>query len=418
MTPQNAQPPESATAAPALRTDITISEPSDDGKVTISDPRNNRHYLVSALTLQVLMQFDGTRTQEGIVSTLDEAGVHISSQALHDVLAKADSLGLFGGPSPPQANAAAHLRGPSRRNLLFFQIAELDPTPAVVKLQSVGRLLFSKGAVILLLALIIWAALVIIENTDRYIASLALFGSFTAWGLVYVANVVVTGCHEFGHALAVGRFGGVVPRMGIALYLFSPAAYTDTSSAWAFPRIRDRLIVSLGGVYVESFILTGGVILWGANLLPPLASTTLFLLCHVIVTRIVLNLNPLLRLDGYWVLSDCLQIPNLRAKAFVTLTSMFSSPSRRRRRLTFIRNPEEKLLLIAYAVLSTLTLMIGLTVGYITVDQLARRSFDWYGDVASRVMGFGAVAIVLWNGWRYLRSLRTANFVGANSDAS
>lgn len=410
--------PDSAAAPQTFRRDLLVGPPTVEGKVTISDPVNNRHYLVNTMTLSVLTRFDGARAPEQIRADLAAAGLRVSPEALDAMAAKAESLGLFIGTTAPNTPDAAHLRGPTRRSIMFFQIAETDPSRVVVALRGVGRLLFSKGAALALLLLVGWAVMVILGNTGRYVDSLSMFAVFSAWGLVYLANAAVTVLHEFGHALAVGRFGGSVHKMGVALYLFSPAAYTDTSSAWAFEKSRHRVVVSLAGVYVESFILACGIILWGADVLPPLATATLFLLGHTIAARIILNLNPFLRLDGYWLLSDALQIPNMRAKAFVVLLSSVSSAGTRRRRLAFIRTTEEKVLLLTYAVLSLVTLVVGLTVGFIALDQLARRYLEWYGAVESRIVVFVILLTIGLNLRRYVKGLREATFVGGSPDVT
>jgi|GEM_PF-3194411 len=396
---------------PRLRTDLVVGEPDDDGKVMITDPASGRSYLVSRGTHHVLTCFDGSRTQEDVHAHLTAAGSAVSADALAKMCVRATDMGLFEGATGPVAPLPAHLRGPSRRSLLFFQVAEVDPTRVVTALRPVGRVLFSRPAALVLVALLVVAGSTIAHESERYVQDLQVFTDFRAWVLVYLGNAAVTVLHELGHALAVARFGGRTRRMGLAVYLLSPAAYTDTSAAYAFPETRHRVVVSLGGVYVESIVLGVGVLVWAADLLPATASGGLFILCHALLARILFNLNPLLRLDGYWLLTDVLGITNLRAKAFTVLLATLSPVRADRRRASFVSSGEERAVLLLFAVLSGLALLVGVAGGYVLLDQLLRRVVGPY-PVAVTWAGAGVVAVVaVVSAVRYVMSLRQASFV-------
>jgi len=121
--------------------------------------------------------------------------------------------------------------------------------------------------------------------------------------------------HEFGHAYACKHFGGYVPEMGAYMIAFTPCAYVDASAAWGFVRKRDRLIVSLAGMYIESIAAAVGLLVWsmtGPSLVNSMAYQTFFLAGFV---TIAFNINPLMRYDGYYIFSDMLELPNLRSRA-------------------------------------------------------------------------------------------------------
>jgi putative peptide zinc metalloprotease protein len=133
----------------------------------------------------------------------------------------------------------------------------------------------------------------------------------TMWVLLSLLKVV----HEFGHGYAVRCFGGAVPEMGISLILLTPCAYVDASASWAFTSRIRRIIVCLGGVYFESWIAAAALLFWAATDAGPARAIAYQAMVLASVTTLGFNLNPLLRFDGYYILSDVLQIPNLRQAA-------------------------------------------------------------------------------------------------------
>lgn len=121
--------------------------------------------------------------------------------------------------------------------------------------------------------------------------------------------------HEFGHGWACKHFGGTVPEMGVFMIVGTPSAYVDVSSSWGFPDRKQRLTVSLAGMYFESLVAIPALLFWAFA--PPSAATgmayQIFLLSTIVT--IAFNANPLMRFDGYFILSDLLGIPNLRGRA-------------------------------------------------------------------------------------------------------
>lgn len=345
------QPP---TMMRTFRSDLVVSDPNVDGKVTISDPIANRHYMVGETTLRVLQHFDGSRDVQELLNTLTGAGVVVSQSTLTSMIKQADGLGFFEEVEANTGPVAAHLRGPSRRSLIFWQILEFDPDRSVKFLAPLGRGLFSRGMLAVLIALFCWSVWAFWRNAGNYINDLQAFGVVSAWIITYVANGLVTALHEYDHALAIGRYGGRVRRMGIALYLFSPAAYTDTSSAWAFKRNSERVVVTLAGVYVESFLFVASVLFWAYGVLPGYLAPANFLIAHVLLARIAFNLNPFLRLDGYWLVSDLLHITNMRAKAFTLLLAVII-PWKYRAKTGFTQPRDERTFLLTYSVASLVT---------------------------------------------------------------
>ena len=119
--------------------------------------------------------------------------------------------------------------------------------------------------------------------------------------------------HEAAHGIACRRFGGEVPEAGVLLLLFTPMAYVNVTSMWRFANRWHRIVVASAGMYVELFISFLSIIIWQRY--PGVVGDIAFdVFMMSSVTTILFNANPLMRFDGYFILSDLLKIPNLYTK--------------------------------------------------------------------------------------------------------
>jgi putative peptide zinc metalloprotease protein len=132
---------------------------------------------------------------------------------------------------------------------------------------------------------------------------------------MWVLLAVMKFIHELGHGYAVRRWGGTVPEMGVSLILLTPCAYVDASSSWGFSSRLRRIVVCLGGMYFESWIAGIALFVWAATDPGALNTVAYQLMVLASVTTVLFNINPLMRFDGYYILSDLLQVPNLRSNA-------------------------------------------------------------------------------------------------------
>jgi molybdopterin/thiamine biosynthesis adenylyltransferase/Zn-dependent protease len=141
-----------------------------------------------------------------------------------------------------------------------------------------------------------------------------------AWNTPHVLEIVcllfvVTIVHEFGHAAACDNLGAPVRSMGVMLYYLQPAAYADVTDSWQLPSRWDRVKIASSGLYVQTILTCLTLVLW--TLLhragQPAALLAIFFFMNVSI--IIFNLTPFVRLDGYWILSNVLGIPNLRNRA-------------------------------------------------------------------------------------------------------
>jgi putative peptide zinc metalloprotease protein len=162
------------------------------------------------------------------------------------------------------------------------------------------------------------ALCLVVSQWKTFYDKLPDFQSFFNWWTImsfWVCLAVVKVIHEFGHGLTAKHFGGEVHEMGILFLVLTPALYCDVTDSWLLPNKWRRIWISAAGIYVECFLASIATFVWWYStpgLLNSLAMATMFI-CSV--NTIMFNANPLLRYDGYYVMADWLEIPNLRIKS-------------------------------------------------------------------------------------------------------
>ena len=147
---------------------------------------------------------------------------------------------------------------------------------------------------------------------------------FTPIGLFSVSATMFTVKfgHELAHAYTAKRYGAKVPVIGVALLVIWPLFYTDTTDAWRLTKRRQRMTIGAAGILFELAIAVHATLLWSFVAPGPLKSILFILATSTWLTSLLVNLNPCMRYDGYYLLSDLWDIPNLQTRAF-TLARWF-----------------------------------------------------------------------------------------------
>jgi len=201
-------------------------------------------------------------------------------------------------------------------NPLALRIPVFDPERLLQRLQPLSRVLFGWPGAVLWLALMGYALSLGASNWDELTRGISdrllAADNLLLMALVFpVAKLV----HEFGHALAVKARGGEVHEMGFMLLVFMPAPYVDASASLAFRSKAQRMLVGAAGMLSELALAALAMIVW-VNVEPGLTRAVAYNVMVVAgVTTLVFNANPLLRFDGYYILSDWLEIPNFGQRA-------------------------------------------------------------------------------------------------------
>ncbi len=208
-------------------------------------------------------------------------------------------------------------------NPLSLRLPLFDPDAFLTRSLHLVRPLFSAPAAVVWLSVVVWAVLTAVsrwaELTQGDSMELLDPRSVLLFGILFPMVKVV---HELGHGYATKMWGGEVHETGIMFLVFMPLPYVDASASSVFPSKWRRAAVGAAGILVELFLASLALLVW-ANVEPGLVRSIAW---HVVwiggASTLLFNGNPLLRFDGYYVLSDLIEIPNLAARSRQHLASL------------------------------------------------------------------------------------------------
>ncbi|MFD2264140.1 HlyD family efflux transporter periplasmic adaptor subunit [Lacibacterium aquatile] len=321
---------------PPLREDIVLhraaSAPDGAPGWTLHDPLANRFFAIDWLDFEMLALWRGSVTPDGMVEALGEARPDLVANGLISSDRVRDLLGFLAAnrllqPVPDsgwrhlaeQARRAAAAQSPWKQALhhyLFFRIPLFRPDGLLRATEPAARLFFQPAALLMALLLGVIGLLLAFRQWDGFANTFLYF--FSPLGLVWYggALVVAKAIHEMGHAWIARRYWVPVPRIGVAFMVLWPMLYTDTTHAWKLRSRFARLHIAAGGLIAETWLANLALLAW--NFLPdgPARSAAFLLATTSWFMTLAVNLNPLMRFDGYYLLSDALGIANLQDRSF------------------------------------------------------------------------------------------------------
>ena len=171
--------------------------------------------------------------------------------------------------------------------------------------------IFHPATVVISLLTMLVALMSLATHWDKFTASAGAVFSTSNWFWMLVTWVMLKIVHEFAHGMACKRLGGTVKETGVIFILFAPLAYVDVTSSWRFKSRWQRISVAIAGMYVELLVAAVCLILWSGARDELVAYHLINVVMLASISTLLFNANPLMKFDGYFVLSDLLGIPNL-----------------------------------------------------------------------------------------------------------
>ncbi|KAA5541131.1 hemolysin D [Roseiconus nitratireducens] len=243
--------------------------------------------------------------------------------------------GLVISNSPGQGKALRY-RGRKKKtketmgklaNVFALRFRGFDPERILNAILPWFGWVFTVPALIFFLALMGAASLLLATQYETVYSRLPTFQQFFAadrWLILAATMAIVKVLHEFGHGLSCKKFGGECHEIGFMLLVFTPCLYCNVSDSWMLPNKWKRVWIGAGGIYVEMILASIAAFVWffteNGSTLNDLCLNMMFL---NVVSTVLVNGNPLLRFDGYYILMDILEIPNLRQKSTEVLKRWF-----------------------------------------------------------------------------------------------
>ncbi|WP_246174175.1 HlyD family efflux transporter periplasmic adaptor subunit [Paraburkholderia hayleyella] len=362
---------------PPLREDLRLNETpltSRHGEPTwvIEDTVLNRFYRIGWLEFECLARWGQTASaiqQQISAETALRPGLE-QIHAFIQFLARNQLLRLEPGRTPLPAASATGFAWLTWRwwlhHYLFFRIPLVRPQRWLKRLTSRLDWLFHPATGIAVLLLSLLGIVRVLHQWDTFRA--AVVESFSPEGLFSFALAVIAAktLHELAHALVATRLGVRVAHMGIAFVVLWPMLYTDTGESWKLLRSRQRLAISAAGIVCELALAGLATLGWVLTEPGALRNGLLYLATTSWVLSLGLNASPFMRFDGYFILSDLLDMPNLHERAFAqarvwlrrTLAGLDETPPE-------VFTPLKRRLLIAFALVTLLyrlVLFLGIAV--------------------------------------------------------
>ena len=313
-----------------LRPDLIVQPQFYEGMThyVIKDPIALKYFRFKVEEYFLLQQFDGKRTLQDVKRTF-ERKYRPQTITVDDLLRFASQLheaGIALIDSPDQGQALARRRKKNQwkkfwqflANILYIKIPVVDPEKMLTGMYPYFRWMYTTGFIAFSVGMMLAALTLVASQYQTFSARLPDFQSFFNWRTIiyfWCSLAVVKVIHEFGHGLTAKHFGGEVHEMGMLFLVLTPALYCDVTDCWLLPNKWKRIWISAAGIYVELFLASLATFVWWnteEGLLNSLCLATMFI-CSV--NTVLFNANPLLRYDGYYVMSDFLEIPNLRIKS-------------------------------------------------------------------------------------------------------
>ena len=345
---------------PKLRTDLRISEQTVAGEISyvIKNRETNSYNRYGIIEYQLLSLCDGTRTAAEIAQSMCEKDPE-SQMTEADVLEFLDSVEVdMWERSIGEKNLAVLERIRDERkgrveqsSVLYMSFKAWDPDKTLEKLDRYLWWMFTNGFVIFSLFIFVVAIYLLAGDWNRVqqdTSALYNFANKSAYD-IWIFWILLLGLgaiHEFGHGLTCKHYGGEVHQMGFLLIYFTPAFFTDTTDILLFQTGTPRQWVIFAGIWIELVICGLAAVVW--HFTAPGSLVNDFFYKMMLLSGIqgaLVNLNPLIKADGYYALSQFLRIDNLREESFAFLRAwtqkyilrrdMDLPPSSRRERRVF-----------------------------------------------------------------------------------
>lgn len=318
---------------PRLRSTVQIYRQHFRGRMwhVVQDPANNQYFRLDDAGYFFVGLLDGNRTVDQAWETcMEELGdraptqgeaINLMGQLYTSNLLQSDIPADAAGMFERYRKRVRREIGGYLSNIMFLRIPLFDPENILERWVKVGGLAFTWFGFVVWLALLGTAATFLAGHWDRLISGADGVLDPANLPYLYISFGIIKAIHEFGHGFACKRFGkttgtgGEVHTMGIMLLVFTPVPYVDASSSWAFRNKWHRAVVGAAGMYVELAVASIAAIVWANTSPGAVHAITYNMLFIASVSTLLFNGNPLLRFDGYYILSDILEIPNLQQRS-------------------------------------------------------------------------------------------------------
>ncbi len=296
-------------------TDLDTGEPTG----TLHDPVSNIYIKLSWNDCECIARYVQCRSVGELVDKVNsETSLKIDASDVADLIEFLSGQNVL--KSPVKVKAAEKKKIPLYQklihNYLYFTIPLFHPQNFLNQtIKYVEPLLSSTLTKFVLIALAL-LSLMTLGRLDEFLRPMHDMTSLESLAMIGIVFAFVKLIHEWAHAYTATKYKVSVPHMGIAFIVLYPVLYTETTDSWRLTEKSKRLAIGVAGIRAEIFLATIFMLFWHMAPIGSMAQTISFYVVAVsLVSSLMVNLNPLMRFDGYYILSDIMGIENMQSRA-------------------------------------------------------------------------------------------------------
>lgn len=290
---------------------------------TLHDPARNRFFRIGWPEFEILSRWHLQDPEAIAEAVCQETPLSIDSEEVSE-LGRFFALNCLCEPSHPRVLAHLHRQAMRKKphfltwllhHYLFIRIPLVRPDRFLDATLPLVRFLMRPLFRYLLIAAMVLGFYLILRQWEPFVHTFLEF--FTLQGFLYYALALIVAkiIHELGHAYSTKHHGLKVPTMGIAFLVLWPMLYTDNSEAWKLTDKKARMGIVVAGTVAELVLAVLSTLMWSFLPEGPAKSACFILATVTWISSLMINLSPFLRFDGYYLLSDFLEVPNLHDRA-------------------------------------------------------------------------------------------------------
>jgi putative peptide zinc metalloprotease protein len=318
----------------ALRPDLkfTAQVYGDETFYHVEVPSCSEFYRIGYTEYVFLSLLDGRTTFcEALAITARTQGADAFSQqqalSLYSWLLER-GIADFAGESSGAGDSGTKKKKPEgnllqKCNPFWIRLPFGCPDDMLKRLQPFLGWLFSPIATVIALCVMLLAAFQVGQDWQKFQAAATTVFAPDNWLWLLVAWLILKLIHEMAHGLTCQRYGGGVRETGVIFAFFAPLAYVDVTSSWGFSSRWQRIHTAAAGMYVELLLASVAVFAWSHMESQLLSHLMYNVIVMASLSTLLFNANPLMRFDGYYILSDLLNIPNLYTRSSEAVQQLF-----------------------------------------------------------------------------------------------
>lgn len=295
---------------PKLNNKVEIESAVDDHCV-VFNPMNNKYLRIGVREVAFLKSLSGTSSKTDLAISNKQS---FNQEQVDLLLGWFGEQGLLEGIDPLKGVKSEPMSLP--RKFVYFlkspgnwRYTLFNPDKILNKNKELIDRLFSKGALLIYVLLLSLPAIVFILTPQKMINSftdLSMKFSWQEWLVLYFSLFITIAFHEIAHAVTCKHYGGKVQKIAVKLMYFNPVVFCDVSDSWRFTEAKQKIVVASAGIFFQLLVSAICTVVVVYN-----PSSLLVLYIYVNTFIALFNLFPLIRLDGYWILSHAINEPNL-----------------------------------------------------------------------------------------------------------